>query len=110
MTGRSPRISGGGGFEDIGLTAGKAEVTRIMPSINACHVATELDPPEHETSSYVLDIAPSGAIRDVRTFGKGTHPKFDSCMMTALRQTKWPATKSGAKSAKIFFTATIADP
>jgi hypothetical protein len=109
MTGRTPRISGGGGFEDITLAAGKAEVTRILPSIAACHVATEFDPPNHEGSGFVLEIDPSGAIRDVRTFGKGEHPKFEACVFTALRQTRWPATKSGAKSAKIFFTARIAD-
>jgi serine/threonine protein kinase len=109
MTGRNPRITGSGGFEDIGLAAGKAEATRVLPMVASCHVQTEFDPPMHESGSFVIEIDPSGAIRDVRTFGKGVHPKYEACVFAVLRQTRWPATASGAKSAKVFFTARVGD-
>ncbi len=106
MTGRTPRITGGGGFP-MPFAEAKAEISRVMPAIVACHVSTEHDPPKHEDVWLAMDAAPSGELTRVAVVGKSEHPKFEACMISALKQTRWPTTPKGFKSAKVIFSAPI---
>lgn len=56
-----------------------------------------------------VQIDPAGNVKSVgRTTSFEPHPKFDACMVGALRQVKWPASKTGG-SPHVNFTARTRD-
>jgi hypothetical protein len=89
------RISGGS-FGEFDIDAGKAAINRMGGAINACYAATEFDPPDHQFTTWTFQVDPAGNVKSVgRATSADPHPKFDGCIIGALRQVKWPATKAG---------------
>ncbi len=97
MAGTNPDIRGGSfGKYDIEKT--KASVRAVMPAIRACYVATELDPPDHQYTIWVLVVDPAGNVKNAhRKTNYELHPKFDACIMQALRLVKLEALPGGGE-------------
>ena len=86
----------GGTFGDFDIDAGKAAINAKAGAINACYAATEFDAPDHQFTNWTFQVDPAGNVKSVgRTTNFELHPKFDACMIGALRQVKWPASKAG---------------
>ena len=77
--------------------------------ITGCYAATEFDPPDHQFTDWTFQVDPAGKVKGVRrTTDFDPHPKFDACMIGALRQVKWAPTKAGG-SPHVSFTARTRD-
>jgi hypothetical protein len=86
----------GGSFGDFDIAASKAAIMRNAGALNACYAATEFDPPDHQDTTWTIQVDPAGNVRSVqRTTSFEPHPKLDACVIGALRQVRWPATKAG---------------
>jgi len=102
FAGTSWRIAGGS-YKPFEIEPSKAAVTRLSGPITACYAATELDPPDHRTTGWTLQIAPTGDVLSVgRTTTVDPHPKFDTCMISALRQVKFATTPAGGRMQLVF--------
>jgi len=102
------RISGGS-FERFGIPETKAAIMTQSSAIGACYAATEFDPPDHQFTDWTFRIAPTGDVVDVRrTTDFQPHPKFDVCMIAALRRVKLAPTPAGG-SIRISFDARTKD-
>ncbi|MBS2011746.1 MAG: hypothetical protein JST00_02435, partial [Deltaproteobacteria bacterium] len=74
-------------------------IDAAMPRLSACHASTELDPPVHEFPTFLITIAPTGAVMSVQrtlTSGESPHPKYDACARAVLSSLTFPATPKGA--------------
>ena len=108
FAGSSFRI-GGGSFGDFEIDASKAAINARAGAIGACYAATEFDPPDHQFTNWTFQVDPAGNVKSVgRTTNFELHPKFDACMIGALRQVKWAATKAGG-SPQVSFTSRTRD-
>ncbi len=108
FAGSSFRI-GGGSFGDFDIDAGKAAINAKAGAINACYAATEFDAPDHQFTNWTFQVDPAGNVKSVgRTTNFELHPKFDACMVGALRQVKWPVSKAGG-SPQISFNSRTRD-
>jgi serine/threonine protein kinase len=100
---------GGGTFESFDIDASKAAIMAKGGAIGACYAATEFDPPDHQFTDWTFQVDAGGNVKSVgRTTSFEPHPKFDACMVGALRQVKWPASKAGG-SPHVNFTARTRD-
>ncbi len=87
----------------------RAAVAPLMPSVQACFAATELDPPPHEVADYSIMLDKSGAVTDVRRHKSGenvAHPKLDACIASALRRAKYPRSPGNTR-VEVFFRARL---
>ena len=85
----------------------RAAIDSAMPHLDACFSATELDPPNHESASYEVDVAPSGEVRRAEPAGPGAHSaKLDACMVQSLRSVRMPRS-SKPSAVKLSFFAPI---
>ena len=108
FAGTSFRI-GGGSFDSFDIDASKAAIMAKGGPIGACYAATEFDPPDHQFTDWTFQVDPAGNVKSVgRTTSFEPHAKFDACMVGALRQVKWPASKAGG-SPHVNFTARTRD-
>jgi len=100
---------GGGTFNHYEIEPSKAAIMARSGAISACFTMTEFDPPDHQFTNWTFEIAPSGAVTSVRrTTDYQLHPKFDACMIPALRQVRWAATPGGGTT-QVSFTARTRD-
>ena len=110
FAGSSFRI-GGGSFGDFDIDASKAAVNAKAGAINGCYASTEFDAPDHQFTNWTFQVDPAGNVKSVgRTTNFELHPKFDACMVGALRQVKWPATKAGGSPQVSFNSRTRDNP
>jgi len=73
------------------------------------YAATELDAPDHQLTNWTFQVDPAGNVKSVgRTTSSDPHPKFDACMICALRQVTWPVSKAGG-SPQVSFTSRTRD-
>lgn len=73
--------------------------------ITPCFAATEFEAPDHQITNWGFQVDPAGTVKSAgRLDSSDPHPKFNSCMAAALRQVKWPASKTGG-SPNVFFMA-----
>ena len=108
FAGSSGRI-GGGSFGVFDIEASKTAIGRVMGSVNACYAANEFDAPDHQFTNWTFQVDPAGNVKSVgRTTDFQAHPKFDPCMIGALRQVKWPVTPAGG-SPQVAFTSRTRD-
>ncbi len=78
-------------------------------AVGACYAATEFDPPDHQFTDWIFQVDSAGNVKSVgRASSFEPHAKFDACMVGALRQVKWPASKAGG-SPRVSFTARTRD-
>jgi hypothetical protein len=73
----------------------RAAVSSASSRIDVCYAATELEPPDHESANYDLDVAPSGEVRRAEATTAGPRSaKLDACVVQNLRSVRMPrATK-----------------
>jgi hypothetical protein len=108
FAGTSFRI-GGGSFDSFDIDASKAAIMARSGAIGACYAATEFDPPDHQFTDWTFQVDPAGNVKSVgRTTSFEPHAKLDACMVGALRQVKWPASKAGG-SPHVSFTSRTRD-
>ena len=108
FAGASFRI-GGGTFESFDIDASKSAIMARSGAIGACYAATEFDPPDHQFTDWTFQVDSAGNVKSVgRASSFEPHAKFDACMVGALRQVKWPASKAGG-SPRVSFTARTRD-
>jgi serine/threonine-protein kinase len=99
----------GGQFGEYDIAASKAAIMAHGGAIGACYSQTELDPPDHQFTDWTFQVDPAGNVKGVgRTTSFEPHPKFDACMISALRSVKWPASKAGG-SPHVSFSARTRD-
>ncbi|MBS2018278.1 MAG: protein kinase [Deltaproteobacteria bacterium] len=87
----------GGTFNDYDIEQSRNAVMRMSGPIQACYNATEFEPPDHQFTSFVFTVAPSGAVTNVVKVSSGSHPKFDTCMLAALRGVRFQALPKGGQ-------------
>ena len=88
-------------------SAARAAIDGAMPHLEPCFAATELDPPNHESASYEVDVAPSGEVRRAEPAGPGARSaKLDACMVQSLRSVRMPRS-SKPSAVKLTFFAPI---
>jgi eukaryotic-like serine/threonine-protein kinase len=108
FAGSSFRV-GGGTFGDFDIDASRTAINARSGAITACYAATEFDAPDHQFTNWTFQVDPAGNVKSVgRTTSFELHPKFDACMIGALRQVKWPASKAGG-SPQVSFTSRTRD-
>jgi hypothetical protein len=96
FAGTTVEISGGS-FAPFDIDASKAAIMRHAGAINACYAATEFEPPDHQATTWTFQVDPEGNVRSVQRTSSADppHPRFDACVIGALRQVKWSTTKAG---------------
>jgi hypothetical protein len=110
FAGSSFKIAGGA-FGDFDIDASRAAINAKGGAIGACYAATEFDAPDHQFTNWTFQVDPAGNVKSVgRTTSADLHPKFDRCMIGALRQVKWPATKAGGSPQVNFSSRTRDNP
>ena len=88
-------------------SAARAAIDGAMPHLEVCFAASELDPPNHESASYEVDVAPSGEVRRAEPAGPGARSvKLDACMVQSLRSVRMPRS-SKPSAVKLTFFAPI---
>ncbi len=116
-TGEGPRGPArfGGGKARLGVTttgthdpeAIRVALAGAAPRIDACFAAAELEPPNHESAAYDLDVQPAGDVKraDVATTTNRA-PKLDACVLTNLRAARLPKAAK-ASTVKLTFSAPL---
>ena len=85
----------------------RAVVNSILPRLDACFAASELEPPNHESVSYELDVAPNGEVRRAEPpSAVGRSAKLDTCMTQNLRSLRMPRALKGS-AVRLLFVAPI---
>jgi hypothetical protein len=108
MAGPNPYISSGT-YEKYDIDKSKAAIGVVMPAVKQCYVATEFEPPDHQFTYWTFTMDAAGNVTSVRrTTSADPHPRFDACMIAALRQVKWPAMPGGG-TAQVGFSARTRD-
>lgn len=102
-----PRVQGGIKAKVSELTASGVEVngsrnaiTAALPKLDGCFAASETEAPNHETTTYDLDLAPSGAVTRVEPAAapQGSRAsRLDACVVTVLRGVRLPRSASGGR-------------
>lgn len=105
----------GGGKARLGVTTTgtlDSEAIRValagaVPRIDACFSAAELEPPNHESAAYDLDVQPTGDVKraDVATTANRA-PKLDACVLSSLRGVRLPKSAK-ASTVKLTFSAPL---
>jgi hypothetical protein len=105
----------GGGKARLGVTTTgaldpesiRAALAGAVPRIDACFVAAELEPPNHESAAYDLDVQPTGDVKraDVATTANRA-PKLDACVLQSLRAVHLPKSAK-ASTVKLTFSAPL---
>lgn len=76
----------------------RTSITTVLPRIDLCYAVSELEPPNHETAAYDLDVAASGTVTRAEPSSAASRaPKLDACVATALRTAKMPRSGAGTK-------------
>jgi hypothetical protein len=102
---------GGGTFGDYDIEASKAAIMAKGAALRACYAATEFEAPDHQFTNWSFQVDPAGNVKSVgRTTSANPHPRFDACMIGALRQIKWAATPRGGSPSVSFTSRTRANP
>lgn len=87
----------------------RAAVAAVMPRVDGCFAATELEPPNHESVVYDLDVAASGVVTRAEPSSQTARcAKLDVCLSAALRAARMPRSPGGSP-VKLSFAARIAD-
>jgi hypothetical protein len=87
----------------------RTAITAVLPRIDLCYAASELEPPNHETAAYDLDVAAAGAVTRVEPASTASRaPKLDACVGNALRTAKMPRSSAGTK-VKLTLASRIGD-
>lgn len=115
-TSATSRVMGGTKARLSALTAGsldlegaRAAIGTALPRIDACFANSELEPPNHESAAYDLEVAPSGAVtRADPATQTGRAAKLDTCVGAALRSARMPKSAGGSR-VKLVLSARIAD-
>jgi hypothetical protein len=115
-TGRGPIRMGGSKARLAVTSAGsldpeavRAATTSALPRIDACFAATELEPPNHESAAYDLDVAPTGEVRRAEPATPvGRSTKLDACVVERLRALRMPRSAKPS-TVKLTFSAPL-DP
>lgn len=69
----------------------RAAIGVALPRIDVCYAATELEPPDHESANYDLDVAPNGEVRHAEPTTAGPRStKLDACVTQNLRSVRMP--------------------
>lgn len=85
----------------------RVAVTGVLPRIDACFAATELEAPNHESAAYDLDVAASGEVRRAEpATAVGRTVKLDACVVQNLRAIRMPRSTK-ASGVKLIFSAPI---
>jgi hypothetical protein len=105
----------GGGRARLGVTttgtldpeAIRVALAGALPRIDACFAAAELEPPNHESAAYDLDVQPTGDVKraDAATTTNRT-PKLDACVLQNLRSARLPKAAK-ASTVKLTFSAPV---
>jgi hypothetical protein len=105
----------GGGKARLGVTttgtldpeAIRVALAGAIPRIDACFTAAELEPPNHESATYDLDVQPNGDVKraDVATTPNRA-PKLDACVLSSLRGVHLPKSAK-ASTVKLTFSAPL---
>jgi hypothetical protein len=75
----------------IDRDAARASITVALPHVDACFAAAELEPPNHESATYELDVTASGEVRRAEpASAAGRTAKLDACVIPALRSIRMP--------------------
>ena len=91
----------------LDLNKARGAVAAAGPRFDACFAATELEPPNHETAGYDLDVSPTGEVtRAEPATQTGRCAPLDACMVQSLRATRMPRSPAGSP-VKLTFAARI---
>ena len=91
-----------GGAMDV--EAVRASLAGVLPRIDACFAAAELEPPNHESAAYDLDVQPNGEVKKAEPATAVTRaPKLDACVVQSLRAARLPKA-ARASTVKLTFS------
>jgi hypothetical protein len=81
----------GGVFAGYESADWRSAIAATMPLLTPCYAATEFDPPDHQFTVWVMEVAAAGNVLSVRRKTDfAPHPKLDACVVSALRTAKFP--------------------
>jgi len=88
----------------------RTAITTVLPRVDLCFSASELESPNHETAAYELDVAAGGTVTRAEPSSSASRAsKLDACVSNALRTARMP--RSGAVTkVKLTLTSRIGDP
>ena len=87
----------------------RGAVASATTRIDSCFVGTELEPPNHETAAYDLDVTAAGVVTRADAPEKTNRcAKLDACMTQTLRSVRMPKSPSGGP-VRLTFAARITD-
>jgi hypothetical protein len=85
----------------------RAALAGALPKVDVCFAAAELEPPNHETAAYELDVQPSGDVKKVEIAGATNRAtRLDACVLQAFRGTRLPKA-ARASVVKLTFSAPL---
>jgi hypothetical protein len=85
----------------------RAALAGALPKVDACFAAAELEPPNHESAPYDLDVQPTGEVKKVELVAAANRaPKLDACVVQALRVVRLPKA-ARASVVKLTFSAPL---
>jgi hypothetical protein len=68
-----------------------ASLAGVLPRIDACFAAAELEPPNHESATYELDVQANGEVKKAEPAGAVPRAaKLDACVVQSLRAARLP--------------------
>ncbi len=94
-------VTSGGAMD---AEAVRASLAGVLPRIDACFAAAELEPPNHESAAYDLDVQPNGEVKKAEPANAVTRaPKLDACVVQSLRTARLPKA-ARASTVKLTFS------
>ena len=94
----------------LDIEGARAAIGTALPRIDACFATNELEPPNHESVTYDMEVAASGAVKSAEPGTlSGRVARLDTCVVAALRAVRMPRSPGGGR-VKLTLTARIADP
>ena len=85
----------------------RAALAGALPRIDACFAAAELEPPDHETAAYDIDVQASGEVKRAEAASAVNRaPKLDACVLQNLRAVRLPKA-ARASTVKLTFSAPL---
>lgn len=85
----------------------RAALAGALPRIDGCFAATELEPPNHESAAYDLDVLASGEVKRAEVATPGNRAaKLDACVIQNLRGVRLPKS-ARASTVKLTFSAPL---
>jgi hypothetical protein len=85
----------------------RSALATALPRIDACFAAAELEPPNHESAAYDLDVQPNGDVKRAEaatTVNRAS--KLDACVLSSLRAVRLPKS-ARASTVKLTFSAPL---